>query len=101
METTLDEARRCPKCLELGQPGGVRPYNRFSSLHTFYCRNDRCPWFDSVCSIVTVNNDGTVHPKVTHRNKSFPPIPDATDRVQRRMEYDAAQLETGDARIER
>jgi len=100
LDTTYDEARRCPKCNELGeitskQPvritfGDRRAVTAGAQLHTATCMNERCKWFGQTCRLIQVNPDGTVPPPVTKRAKHFPAIPDLTDQVNASL---AAQLE--------
>lgn len=83
MDTTLDEARRCPKCTELGTKAGEK-YNRDRSKEvTFKCMNDRCKWYNSTCRVVTVRPDGSIPEPRKHHIKSFPTMgPDRTEQVQ-------------------
>lgn len=73
-DTTLDEARRCPECQELGRANGTRPADpgnrRAGLLHLFRCENTRCrrtgrDW------VVQVRPDGTIPEPTTNREKSF------------------------------
>jgi hypothetical protein len=74
-QTTYEEATRCPKC---EQPGNVRlkepagrpapgttPLPKGTQLHTVYCENTFCKWYNS-CWIVQVNPDGTVPAAKNH-----------------------------------
>lgn len=72
-DTTLDEARRCPTCGELGQAVGVRPMEsmRQGKLHVFRCQNTRCMKHDRDW-LVQVRPDGTIPEPSKNREKSFP-----------------------------
>jgi hypothetical protein len=106
-ETTLEEARRCPKCEQPGESAGVRPatgidVTRGAQLHTFVCMNKQCRWYGQVCRIVQVNPDGSI-PEPGKRDKHYPPIPDLTDQVNAAVERQLG-LETskeGTAEIQR
>ena len=82
MDTTIDEARRCAKCGELGEKTKEEhlPRGRGKEI-TFTCRNDRCRWHDQTCSVVTVRPDGSI-PEPKLRTKMFSKIPDKTEQVQ-------------------
>lgn len=96
MEPTFEEAKRCPRCQNPGQQTNSRRQPDGSTLHTFTCRNSRCRWYDTTY-VVQVNSDGTVPPPNTHRQKTFPALPErsqeAVDEANLRM-LDA-QLRTG------
>lgn len=91
-ETTLEEARRCPRCEQPGklvrkeQARGATPG---SEQHIYECDNSRCKWHKQVCRVVTVRADGSI-PQAEQRNKNYPSVPDMTDRVNQQI---AAQLE--------
>lgn len=74
-QSTYEEATTCPKC---GKQGNVRkrePVPRKSGLpygtmlHTAYCENQLCPWYNLVCRLVQVNPDGSIPPPTDHRGK--------------------------------
>jgi len=84
-DTTLEEARRCPRCNEPGELGEKRPVSVWgrdgrrimgitpgAMLHLFYCRNKRCKWFNTPWE-VQINPDGTIPP------------PDAPNRARGRL----------------
>lgn len=85
MDTTFDEARRCPRCEELGSDIGGRSGPHGSTIHTIKCVNDRCQWF-ATTYIVQVMSDGSVAKPTLDRDKSFPKIPDRTEAVQAQLE---------------
>jgi hypothetical protein len=71
-DSTYEEAVRCPKCR---QPGDVQVKRGApkearlpvgTMLHTVYCMNQVCPWFET-CWMIQVNRDGTVPPPKDHR----------------------------------
>lgn len=69
MDTTLDEARRCPCCEELGNLlRKTRISNGF--LHVFTCENSRCKKKDREW-IVQVRPDGTIPTPSKNRDKQF------------------------------
>lgn len=70
--TTYEEATQCPKC---GLPGNVRikkPAGRNlppgTQLHTVYCENERCSWYNT-CWFVQLNPDGSIPPPSDHRGE--------------------------------
>lgn len=96
MDTTIDEARRCPKCEELGQETNVKPGpSRGSKEISFTCKNDRCQWFDQVCRVVTIRADGSIPEPTTRRTKNFPKIPDRTEQVQAMLDRQIAAERSG------
>lgn len=69
VQTTYEEATRCPKC---NIPGEVRkiipaPNIRGAKLHTVYCISKLCPWYDT-CWMVQINLDGSVPEPKNHLN---------------------------------
>jgi hypothetical protein len=105
-ETTLEEARRCPKCEQPGDltvvtPAPARRGGRRTAIqpgttfHHFTCRNKRCKWYDTVCRVVQVNPDGSIPPPLMKRAKEFPAIPDRTVEVNEALARQLA-METSD-----
>lgn len=96
-DTTLDEARRCYKCNELGKPNGTTPApERYMGIfHIFKCDNQRCAGFGKDW-IVQVRPDGTIPPPTLDREKSFPQEKGvARERVNKaRARADALQQES-------
>lgn len=86
-DTTLEEARRCPKCGEPGAPGGFVPQRDKSKVYTFHCENNRCKWFETGGWLVHVNPDGSIHEATRHK-KQFPAIPDRTEEVRAMIDRD-------------
>lgn len=72
-ETTLEVARRCPKCEEPGVPNGITPAPEryMGSFHMYKCDNSRCKGFGKDW-LIQVRPDGTIPPPTLNREKSFP-----------------------------
>lgn len=81
MDTSYDEARRCRRCKELGVIVTTKPDRRGGKIVTVQCRNGRCRWYNTNYTF-DVRPDGTVPPAIKHRPKSFPAVPDLTDRIR-------------------
>jgi hypothetical protein len=91
-DTTLDEARRCPKCQEQGMFVASRPAHGArpgTKLDSFRCDNERCKWYGEICRIIQINPDGSIPQAIMKRDKQFPAVPDRTERVNEQL---AAQL---------
>lgn len=73
-DTTFDEARRCPRCEELGNTESSRPGPQGSKINVIRCLNNRCRWYDTTY-IVQVNADGSIPKPTTNRHKDFPELP--------------------------
>lgn len=82
-ETTLEIARRCPRCEQPGLMSIGKRLRDGSTLNNVTCHNSRCKWFETSW-VVQVNADGTI-PETTNRNKDFPHLPDRTEAVQRQL----------------
>lgn len=98
VETTLEEARRCPKCKEPGSEAGVAPapgigVTRGAKIFRYVCENNRCPWYGQVCKLVQVNPDGTIPPPTTTHRNSLRPLVDDGGRTRQRL-LDQLSLET-------
>lgn len=93
---TWQEAIACPRCGLTGDEATkerrqVRPQpgaTKGATTHVFYCRNNRCRWFNTSWT-VQVNPDGTIPDPNEYRPKQF------TDR------YDPALAAQIKANIER
>jgi hypothetical protein len=107
-ETTLEEARRCPKCQDPGRKAGesAAPLrNRDGTrkfgiepgtmLYTYICENQRCKWYGTVCRIIQVNPDGSIPAPTTKRDKEFPARPDLVQQTQDAIDRQLRQ-ETSD-----
>ena len=104
-DTTLEEARRCPKCEVPGQEAGDRrvtgrDVTRGARLRTYICMNSRCKWYQQVCRIVQINPDGSI-PQPGKREKSFPAVPDLTRQVNESIERQLRLELGGGAEIQR
>lgn len=92
METTLEEARRCPKCKQPGEFVSEAPaprgegITRGATLKHYQCANSRCRWFGQICRIVQVNPDGTIPSPNQKRVKQYPERPDLVDQVNKQLE---------------
>lgn len=96
MDTTWEEAKRCPRCKNPGVEISRRPGPHGSALHTIQCKTERCQWFNTTY-IVQVMSDGSVANPTIDRDKSFPKLPDrktsATTQAERLYEQ---SLESGE-----
>jgi hypothetical protein len=111
VQTTLEEASRCPKCAFPGELIGKTPVSVRSPdgsrrniapgtmLHHFMCKNDRCKWYDTICRLVQVNPDGSIPIPSQKRIKQFPAIPDRAAQVDEILRRQLG-LETGDTTAE-
>jgi hypothetical protein len=112
VETTLEMARRCPKCQQPGVFAGSAParthrqgvptgIQRGTQLHTFICGNERCRWHNTVCRIVQVNPDGSIPAPTVRRDRQYPQVPDLTAQVNAAVEAQLAAEVLGGAEIGR
>lgn len=101
-DTTLDAARRCPRCEQPGVEVNKKSLRGGGTSFTFGCRNERCRWFNQPGWVVDVRPDGTLPDPHRHRNKAFPKMPDLTERmrdsVDRQLER---ELGPGGAEVQR
>lgn len=95
MDTTIDEARRCPKCQELGEETKREHTRRGGKELTFTCQNERCIWYGQTCSVVTVRPDGSIPDPNLHRQKQFNKGPDRTEQVQAMLDAQLRAERTG------
>lgn len=98
MDSTFDAARRCPKCEELGHLTESKSIARGNKLHTVICRNERCRWFNTAY-VVETNEKGEVAPPRTRMNKTYPVIPDLTERVRAQLDRQVQQELGGGAEV--
>jgi len=97
-DTTLEEARRCPKCNEPGADAGAmaaprgQDVTRGATLRKYTCMNNRCRWFEEIW-VVQVNPDGTIPPPTTTRRNTLRPLPDDFGRTRERL-LEQVNLET-------
>lgn len=86
---TWDEARRCPRCEEVGVPGRQKPVpgRRGYTTITLTCQNERCRWYQTGWT-VQKNPDGSI-PVTDHRDrtpKQFPRDPGVNwNQIQQRL----------------
>lgn len=101
-DSTLDEARRCPKC---GQPGAEdkrTPQRTGGVSITFGCRNNRCLWFGQPGWVVDVRPDGTLPDPNRFRSKQFPQMGDHTERMRAVVDRQlSAEQGPGGAEVQR
>lgn len=89
VQTTLEEASRCPRCTTPGKPAGQKLLGRESftkgaivksaKLLIFECVNERCKWYTTTWT-VQVNSDGTIPPPSTARRKQFTALPSEMEK---------------------
>lgn len=78
--TTFEQARRCPRCSELGEHVDIEDRitkigpQRGSKLIKIYCRNGRCKWYNTAWT-VQIRPDGTIPDAALYREKKFPELP--------------------------
>jgi hypothetical protein len=100
--TTIEVARRCPKCEQPGEKVGERSVTggqRGAKVHLFECRNARCRWFGQICRAVQVNPDGTIPDPVMKREKQYPTVPDRTQQVNEMLERQLAAERNGSGEV--
>lgn len=81
-DSTLDAARRCPRCEQPGVEEKRTPQSKGGMTITYGCKNDRCRWFNQPGWVVDVRPDGTIPDPNRHRTKAFPKMPDYTERMR-------------------
>lgn len=77
MSTTYEEVSHCPRCDQVGESkrgGRLAGGERGSSSIQFWCRNNRCRWYNTSW-IVQVRADGTFPDAVKKRPKHFHQLP--------------------------
>jgi hypothetical protein len=97
-ETTLEEARRCPRCQFPGVYIGEQRIRKTgiaegTKLQTFACANERCSWYGTTCRVIQINPDGSIPPPIMRRPKAFPVLPgvgDLSEQINARL---ARQIE--------
>lgn len=72
-ETTLEEARRCPRCEFPGTEAGSKPAPErwMGRLQLFKCMNQRCIRYEGIW-VVQIKPDGTIPAPTMDREKNFP-----------------------------
>ena len=91
--TTYEEAKLCPKCEQPGEKTKEEAARRVpgARLHTIYCRNPQCKWYNTPY-IIQVNPDGTIPRPDAHRSRLVPGLPERSDADVERA--NAALLES-------
>jgi len=63
MSTTMEEAKKCPKCGQPGKEKSIRAAtnsrNKPCEIHMIECQSKLCPWFETSWA-VQVNEDGSI-----------------------------------------
>ena len=88
MDHTYEEATRCPKCEEPGNARSKVPQGGGTTLHTVYCENTRCEWFNTPW-LVQVNADGSVPAPRDHTGSAKVYKPNAGDEELARRVLEA------------
>jgi hypothetical protein len=92
--TTWEDAKRCPKCGNPGNDSVVTPLGNGSKIHTIYCENPTCRWYETSW-IVQVMADGSI-PVRKPGEKDYPELsPGVAAAAQRQLDTLRA-AETGD-----
>ncbi len=84
--TTLDKAKKCPKCHNYGeQTHEGRTTDPKIKAYVFKCTHKVCLWYDTTW-IVTVDEDGKVPMMdIGHTKKIWPSLRKITDEQRRRI----------------
>jgi hypothetical protein len=91
-DTTLEEAKRCPRCQEPGLEV-VLTRTPDGTVHTYQCENERCRWHQERW-LVQVRPDGTIPDRTKDkggRDKEFPAMTDSVLAMGQRQVEDAVQ----------
>lgn len=102
IQTTLEEASRCPRCNSPTKFVGEKPIRTPSGeakLKTFVCVNSRCVWYNDVAAIVQVNSNGSIPPPVTDREKFFPKLPGDGGRILENLEAQLRRETSGGGEV--
>lgn len=95
-DTTLDAARRCPRCEQPGVEAKRRSQRNGGMRYEFECKNERCRWYNQPGWVVDVRPDGSIPDPDRPRSKMFPQMPDFTDRIRESVDNQLArELEPG------
>jgi hypothetical protein len=96
MSTTFEEAKKCPKCDNVGKEVGSRPAKtgrgKRCTLHVIECVTELCRWYGERY-VVQVNEDGSIPDAYSGAlgSKQFPRISQESisrieDNVRRQLE---------------
>jgi hypothetical protein len=95
---TFDEAARCPKCGDPGNPVGTKPGPRRSTLTFLQCENERCKWYHNGTYVVQVREDGTIpDARKPGGQKEIAPLSEAQKAFARRTIEDAINQDLRDS----
>jgi len=72
--TTIEEARRCPKCGKTGRLSRTNFNADRSKIETYTCETEGCRWFNTGWAI-QIMSDGTLAHRQEGRHKEFPASP--------------------------
>lgn len=88
--TTVEDAKRCPRCDQPGDQTVTTAGPKGSKLYTFVCNNRLCRWY-STGWIVQVNADGSI-PERKGGEKEFTTPKDFDERSKKVEEMLRQQL---------
>lgn len=88
MNTTYEEASRCPKCDTPGKQVKSEPGSKRSTIYILNCVNERCTWYNTGWQ-VQVMEDGSV-PIRTTTAKTAEPLSEEQKAYARRYLEDIA-----------
>lgn len=99
VESTYEEATRCPKCGNPGEVRSKRPAPKDANLKPgttiqhVYCTSQLCTWYNTAW-LIQVNPDGSVPPPRNHtgKDKLFSRDPSADEMAKRVREAIDAQI---------
>jgi len=97
-DTTLEEAKRCPRCKQPGvQARAIPAEDRDGIVYVYTCLNERCPRWDvfdghGMTWLVQIRNDGTIpNREVDKPGKEFPAMSPSMLATGQRLVEDAVQ----------
>lgn len=72
-DTTLEEAKRCPRCQNPGVQTGSKPAAErwMGTIYTFSCKSKLCKMYNDIW-FVQVRPDGTIPSANEHHERNFP-----------------------------
>jgi hypothetical protein len=92
MDTTFEEASRCPRCNEAGYSTCTARNRDGAKSFEVSCENNRCPWYHTKW-VFDVRADGSIPQAKTNRPKTYAPIPDRTEEVRAAVDRSIAAQE--------